>query len=248
MLSVYMHPRCSDSYNVYLLLERNSLLERVKLVNTERNPLQSIRLGVFSVPAFVENERVILQGYLSEAEILSLLTTGRIDVPSLEVAVERLMKSVFSSFLVASVVYLSGSFEPVAHSEDYVLSASGAFFITEQRKFLEVAKERLTTTTFDESIERSLLRVIAGNFVRDYYWLRGEVPTRESLSKLGEEYFRDWLFLRASLGRIFVPHSQPPEGLKNRVRKAWEYLLERVDTISARVLEEQSKIPNDWLR
>ncbi len=247
MLTVYLHPRCSDSWHVYKLLEKNSLLELVKLVNTEQAPLLALSKSVFSVPAFELSGKVVLQGYFTDDEVISLVRSGRIHVGSPEEALDRLMKSVFSSFLVASAVYLSGSFSVLVDARDYVYSASGALFLTEHETFFELARDKLRTATLGEEDEKHFVRIIAGNFIRDLYWLRGEPLNRDTIENLGYSYFREWLLLRSSLGRVFVPHSRPPADVEERIRKAWEYTLHRADTIIARVLEEQASIPAGWI-
>ncbi|QOJ78550.1 hypothetical protein IG193_07275 [Infirmifilum lucidum] len=247
MLTVYLHPRCSDSWHVYKLLEKNSLLELVKLANTEQNPLLALSKSIFSVPAFELSGKVVLQGYFTDEEVISLVRSGKIYVGSPEEALDRLMKSVFSSFLVASAVYLSGSFSVLLDARDYVYSASGALFLPEHETFLELARSKLKAATLGEHDEKYFVRIIAGNFIRDLYWLRGEPLDRSTVENLGYSYFREWMLLRSSLGRVFVPHSRPPAHVEEKVRRAWEYTLDRADTIIARVVEEQASIPDGWV-
>jgi len=248
MLKIYMHPRCGDSWHVYQLLERNSLLNLVKLTNTEEHPFPALSKGVFSVPAFELKDRVVLQGYFTEEDVILLAKDGRMRIKSTSEALDRLMKSIFSSFLVAAAVYLSGTFKVLLDARDYLLSASGAFFLPEQETFLQAAREKLTQASIDDSSRRSFHRIIAGNYVRDLYWLTGTPPRRDTIEKLGLNFFCDWLLLRASIGRVFVPQSSPQAGLDVRVREAWEYTLEKADAIAGKVLEEQAKMPRDWLR
>jgi len=248
MLKIYMHPRCGDSWHVYQLLERNSLLNLVNLTNTEEHPFLALSKGVFSIPAFELKDRVVLQGYFTEEDVILLAKDGRMRIKSTSEALDRLMKSIFSSFLVVAAVYLSGTFKVLLDARDYLLSASGAFFLPEQETFLQAAREKLAQALIDDSNRKSFHRIIAGNYVRDIYWLTGTPPRRETIEKLGLSFFRDWLLLRASIGRVFVPQSSLPAGLDVRVREAWEYTLEKADAIAGKVLEEQSKIPRDWLR
>ncbi|MEZ0346715.1 MAG: hypothetical protein ABWK01_09205 [Infirmifilum sp.] len=230
------------------ILEQNSLLNSVKLVNTEKYPLHALENGVLSVPAFAIENNVVLQGYFTDEDVVHLIQTGAIKIQGFEEAFERLIKSIFSSFLVASTIYLKGSFDVLQFSEKYLLSASGAFFLPERKTFLDMVNIKFRDLKVDSSNERNFLRIIGGNFVRDLYWLRRKLPSHDELQALGIRFFREWLFQRASLGRVFVPQSvTQTQDLEARVEKAWNYILERFDRIASHVLEEQQAIPENWL-
>lgn len=242
-----MHPRCADSYRVYRLLSsRTPQSTRITYLDTEKYPFRALEYGVFSVPAFSLNGRLVLQGYFEDEEVVSLASGAGLRVSSLDEAFSRLLKSVYYSLTVASAVYVAGDLSVVAGSKSYLMSASGAFFVPEGEKFPEYAARRLSQTPFSE-VEQGLLRNIAGNFARDLYWLTGEVPTRERVEKLGEGFFEAWLLARASIGRVFVPQSSPRPGLRERVSKAWSYVLGVIDKAGARVKEEQESIPQGWV-
>ncbi|AKG38176.1 MAG: hypothetical protein ACP5II_01170 [Infirmifilum sp.] len=248
MITIYAHPRCSDSFHVYQLLEQNSLLETVKFVNTETNPLSALEAGVFAVPAFAKAGKVVLQGYFVDEEILELVKAGSILIEDEKSALDRLIKSILSSYLTSSIVYLKGSFDVLLHSEQFLLSASGAFFLPEQRNFLSMAYKYLSGLKITEENERSFHRIIAGNYIRDLYWIRGGNISRTTLESLGENHFREWILQRSSIGRVFVPQSYPLTAeVLDRIHRAWIYTLERSEIIIQRVREEQEKIPKDWL-
>ncbi|MEM3981172.1 MAG: hypothetical protein QXQ34_03145 [Thermofilum sp.] len=245
MLQVYVHPRCSESFHVYQLVTELGLLN-VSFVNTELDPFGALSKGVFAVPAFEKDGKIILQGWFTREDLLSLLKEGVIKVSSKEEAFERLLRSVTASFTVASAVYVVGDLSIVSGSPEYVMSASGAFFLSGGEEFLDYAMWKLRETEF-ASIEEKLLRSIAANFARDAYWLRGSIPTRRELENMGSGFFETWLAARASIGRVFVPHSYAWEGARERVKRAWSYLLEHIDEIGPRVREEQEGIPRDWI-
>ena len=246
VLEIYVHPRCSDSYRVYSLLRSRGLLKQVIFLNVERSPFHALEKGVFSVPAFSLDGRVVLQGYVVDREVRSLVVDGRIQVRDLEEAYARLLKSIYHSFTVASAVYLAGDPSILLGSESYLMSASGAYFVQEGERFPRHVAERLRPSVFPE-MERNLLRNIAGNFARDLYWLFGETPTRTLAERMGEGFFFSWLLSRASIGRVFVPHSIDKPGMRERVSKAWSYVLDVVDKVGERVVDEQRGIPADWL-
>mgnify|MGYP001772551868 CR=1 FL=1 len=250
MITIYAHPRCADSYHIWRLLQQNLLLDSVKFINTQNYPLSALEHSVYSVPAFATDEKVVLQGFFTDEEVLELVKTGYIKVEDEDIAYQRLVKSIFSSFLTASIVYLQGTFEPLIYANQYLLSASGASFLPfeRQRKFLELAYTRLKELKVTTEDERKFFRIIAGNFLRDLYWLKKRKISREILESIDESYFYDWFMQRVSLGRVFVPHSQslPPES-SERIRKAWNYTLERFDVLLSKVREEQESIPENWL-
>ena len=246
MLEVFVHPKCSESYHVYTILKTEGLLGRINFLNVEKAPFHALEKGVFGVPAFSIDGRVVLQGYFEDHEVKSLVAEGRIHVKSLEEAYARLLKSIYHSFTVASAVYLAGDPSIILGSEAYLMSASGAYFVPEGGSFPKYVAERLGPSVFPE-LERDLLRNIAGNFARDLYWLFGEAPSRTMAEGLGEGFFSAWLFSRASIGRVFVPHSLAGQGVRERVSRAWSYVLGVVDKAGQRVVDEQRGIPAGWL-
>jgi predicted thioredoxin/glutaredoxin len=246
MLEIYVHPRCSKSYRVFCLLRSLPPGGQIAFLNVEKRPFYALERGVFSVPAFSLDGRIVLQGYFEDDEVKSLVEQGKVYVKDFEEAYVRLLKSMYHSFTVASAVYLAGDPSILANSASYLLSASGALFVPESERFLRYVASRLGPEVFPQ-IERDLLRNIAGNFARDLYWLFGETPTRGLAESLGEKYFYTWLLSRASIGRVFVPHSLKKPEVEVRVSKAWSYVLGVIDKVGERVVEEQQKIPADWL-
>lgn len=242
---VYVHPRCFDSYRVYQLAAELHV-RHVSFVNTELDPFGALSRGIFAVPAFEKDGKIILQGWFTQEDFLSLLKEEKVNISSKEDAFGRLLRSIAASFTVASAVYLVGDLSIVAGSPEYLMSASGAYFLSDSEEFIDYATWKLRETEV-ESIEERLLRSVAANFVRDTYWLRGDVPTRSEVESLGSSFFEAWLAARASIGRIFVPHSYAWEGLHERVKRAWAYLLQHIDEIGSKVKEEQEMIPQDWV-
>lgn len=245
MLRVYVHPKCSESFHVYQLATELGLLN-VSFVNTELDPFGAFSRGIFAVPAFERDGKIILQGWFTQEDLLCLLKEGAIKVSSKEEAFERLLRSVAASFTVASAVYVVGDLSIVAGSPEYVLSASGAFFLGNSEEFLDYATWKLRETDVT-TIEEKLLRSITANFARDLYWLSGEAPTRTEVESLGVRFFKVWLAARASVGRVFVPHAYSWEGLHERVERAWSYLLEHIEEVGPKIKKEQESIPPNWV-
>ncbi len=84
MITVYLHPRCSDSYNVYMFLKEKNYLDKTRIVNTEKQPLLAIEKSVFGVPAFELDGEVVLQGWVELGDVEELIVKGRAGVVSFE--------------------------------------------------------------------------------------------------------------------------------------------------------------------
>lgn len=245
VIRVYVHPRCIASYTIYEKISEQGIAGII-FVNTELDPLASLEKGVFAVPAVEKDGVVVLQGWTPWEDVLAVVQGGKVKVSSAEEAFERLLKSITSSFTVAAAVYAAGDLSIVAGSTTFMLSASGAYFLEDSAGFLDYAASRLRETSL-EALEDKLIAAISGNFARDFLWVFGAAPRRSDLEKLGFEGFKLWFTARASVGRVFTPHSFGWPGLGERLEKVWSYLLENVDTIGAKAEEEQSKIPEGWI-
>lgn len=239
MITVYLHPRCSDSYKVFMFLKEKNYLDKVKVVNTERQPLLAVEKSVLGVPAFELDGEVVLQGWVSMDDVEEFFENGKVSVKDFDEGFDRLLKSVWSTFAVASVIFVAGTLDVLVGAERFLLSASGGFFLRDRDGFLRYLENRIRETGFDEVV-RGLLRSILGNFLRDVYWMFGKAPNREFVEKLGFEFFRSWLYSRASIGRVFVPQSFG--GADDRVALAWEYVLKRADRVGPEIVEEQTML------
>uniref|UniRef100_A0A7C3SLG3 Uncharacterized protein n=1 Tax=Thermofilum pendens TaxID=2269 RepID=A0A7C3SLG3_THEPE len=215
-------------------------------VNTELDPFAALEKGVFAVPAVEKDGVIVLQGWTPWEDVLAVIQGGKVKVSSMEEAFDRLLRSIASSFTVASAVYAAGDLSIIAGSTTFILSASGAYFLEDSSSFLNYASTKLRETSL-ETLEDTLVSVIAGNFARDFLWVLGKPPRRSDLERLGFEGFKLWFTARTSVGRVFVPHSFNWPGLEERLSKAWEYLLENIDEIGVKVAEEQSKLPEGWV-
>uniref|UniRef100_A0A7C4B9R3 Thioredoxin n=1 Tax=Thermofilum pendens TaxID=2269 RepID=A0A7C4B9R3_THEPE len=245
MIRVYVHPRCIASYTIYEKISEHRITG-VVFVNTELDPFASLEKGVFAVPAVEKDGVVVLQGWTPWEDVLAVIQGGKVKVSSVEEAFERLLKSVTSSFTVAAAVYAAGDLSIITGSTTFMLSASGAYFLEDSSGFLDYAASRLRDTSL-EAVEDGLIAAISGNFARDFLWVFGTPPRRSDLERLGFEGFKLWFTARASMGRVFVPHSFSWPGLEERLKKLWEHLLEKVDVLGAKAAEEQSRIPEGWV-
>ena len=239
MITVYLHPRCIDSYNVYKHLVEKNYLARANIVNTEVSPLLALEKSVLGVPAFELNGEVVLQGWFELSDVDDLFLEGSVSINGFEEGFERLLKSVWSTFTVASMVYVSGSLEVLASMNKFLLSASGGYFLEDKKGFLSHVKRRLNSTEFNV-VERGLLRSILGNFLRDVFWTYKETPDKAFIENLGYREFRKWMFWRASVGRVYVPQSLNYDD--SRLKTAWEYVLERADRVGPKIVEEYEKL------
>lgn len=93
------------------------------------------------------------------------------------------------------------------------------------------------------AFSEKLLRNIAGNFVRELYWLHGHVPGIDYVCKYyNEDVFLHWLAARASFGRVSVAHVFSSDRVQARVEGAIEYLVSNFEGLREAITREQEKL------
>jgi len=250
-VEIFIHRTCFECNRVLEFLNQNNLINEVEIIDTERNNFEAIERGVLSTPSIFVDGELIFAGIVDYDKLLQILKEKRVPKEedyTLEELVENLMNTILDSFAVASWIYVNMDFESLKNIREFIETGSGIKYMKEEQR--ERAYEKLINYVIENGKELinqradRFHRLITSNFLREIYWLYGEQAKKEKvLSLYPLEVFSHWLMVRSAIGRVGLRmHRLTEVSVIDRIRKAYEYLINNYDSLWKRVVIEQKEI------
>lgn len=222
-------------------LKVEGLIDRVKIVDTEKYPFEALQRGVLSTPSIFIDGKLKYAGKVDLQEFKEILKGDVKGNNKASDPVEELMIGVVNSFAVTAWLYLHRNFEALLDQREFVQAVSG---VGDDQRLYDELIERVRSKGEEllKKWEERMLRNIASNFVRELFWLYGrKLSWAEIESKYPLEVFAHWLMLRGgAVGRVglsIIPLSNR-EAL-SRIRMAYNYLNSHCDELWDKVMKEQ---------
>ncbi len=241
LATIYLHPKCYSSFKLYKYLIEEGLLDKVKLIDTSKHSFEPLAKGIISVPAVEKDGKIFFQGAVDHALFKKLLSGKPPHQENLDYKA-GLIDGIINSFLASAWVYLTQDLAAVYDLKEFTLAVTGMIF--SQDPLGEYERRRAELTALDvASFEKGLIRNIAGNFLRELYWLHGGIPAKDMVErKYTGEVFLHWLASRASIGRVSVAHTLLDADAAERSEKAREYIFSRYERIAPKIVKEQEEL------
>lgn len=247
-IEVFVHPTCSTCHALLQRLHRWGLLEKVRIIDTSKDPYVAIEKGVRSVPSIFINGELIFAGVMDFEEVKSALL-GNALVHSSPLSENELVQAFMRGVLdsVATALWLYVNEDCSAFLRDRAtLKAMMGIGDEELGKFESIING-MNCAQLVSSNEESFLRVISTNFAREIYWVLGRVSWATVRDLYSKEAVAHWMIVRSALGRVGLrPHRLSEPSFASKVDRVYGYLGQRFDELMDRVSKEQDEIAKDW--
>jgi predicted thioredoxin/glutaredoxin len=240
-LKALIHHTCPYSRNLLEALEKHSLLASTEILDTARAPYLALREGALSVPVLKADGRVLLSGPVTGEQLDTTLSSFTADIPDRETLFRGFISAILDNSATASRVYLYEDWPSVFGNPEFLLTTADldGVAVRDNDQLLAamgVAVEERIDSFFIEK-EYLFHRVLALNFLREIYWMRGSVPPMNELAVIYPvPVIAHWLFARSSLGRIGVPGSLNSDTLHSKAAALRDYLVQEGDSLSEKAI------------
>ncbi len=232
-LKAYIHTTCPYSRKLLETLEKTGFKEVTQVINTADHPFSPLKDGVLSVPVLFAGENMIVSGSFDTEWLEKYLSLFLPHLPDAEETFRLFISAALDNISTASFLYLyPEKVEAILENSDYLLTTTKLFRVVRPSdgEILQHIREVVTVTLpgFMQEKQHLFHKIIAVNYLRDLYW-SGQLVADGSSPHFPEnipEDFPRWLFTRSATGRMGIDPLAPPENLREKAGRVWDYLRE----------------------
>lgn len=249
-VEIFTHKNCIECNFLIEYLEKNGLLSKVTIIDTELYPFLAFERGVISTPSIFVDGKLIFAGVVDYDELSKILSgvSVTISVKKDELA-DKLMFGIVNSFAATAWLYVNKDFDALMAQRDFVFAVTGLALANEKEaeelyNYLRNIMVKEGETYFEKWKER-MKRSISSNFIREIYWLYEKKVEKEYiLQRYPLEVFAHWLMVRGgAVGRVGLRiHPLREKEIILRINEAYIYMFENYDSIWDKVIKEQEEI------
>ena len=253
-IEIFVHPTCSTCHTLIRLLRQWGYLDRVRIIDTSKDPYTAMERGVRSVPSIFINGELVFAGVVDFKRLKVLLdgeySSNRFE-GGLEELEERFFRGVLDSVATALWLYVNEDCDAFLRDREFTMAIMNiTVYSNRDEAYNELRKYLSDGNACKESIRRRedrFLAVITKNFAREIYWLHGRFLSWDEVSKLySREVIAHWMIVRSALGRVGLRVYQiSNERFREKVERVYEYMSHTFDDYMRQVIEEQTNIFSD---
>ena len=253
-IEIFVHPTCSTCHTLIRLLRQWGYLDRVRIIDTSKDPYTAMERGVRSVPSIFINGELVFAGVVDFKRLKVLLdgeySSNRFE-GDLEELEERFFRGVLDSVATALWLYVNEDCDAFLRDREFTMAIMNiTVYSNRDEAYNELRKYLSDGNACRESIRRRedrFLAVITKNFAREIYWLHGRFLGWDEVSKLySKEVIAHWMIVRSALGRVGLRVYQiSNERFREKVERVYEYMSRTFNDYMRQVIEEQTNIFSD---
>ena len=253
-MEVFVHPTCSTCHTLIRLLRQWGYLDRVRIIDTSRDPYTAMERGVRSVPSIFINGELVFAGVVDFRRLKAILdgeySSNRFEGGLRELE-ERFFRGVLDSVATALWLYVNEDCDAFLRDREFTMAIMNiSVYSNRDEAYNELRKYLGDGNTCREAIrsrEENFLAVITKNFAREIYWLHGRFLSWGEVSKLySKEVIAHWMIVRSALGRVGLRVYQiSNERFREKVDRVYEYMSRTFEDYMRQVIEEQTNIFGD---
>ena len=253
-IEIFVHPTCSTCHTLIRLLRQWGYLNRVRIIDTSKDPYTAMERGVRSVPSIFINGELVFAGVVDFKRLKVLLdgefSSNRFE-GGLEELEERFFRGVLDSVATALWLYVNEDCDAFLRDREFTMAIMNiTVYSNRDEAYNELRKYLSDGNACRESIRRRedrFLAVITKNFAREIYWLHGRFLSWDEVSKLySREVIAHWMIVRSALGRVGLRVYQiSNDRFREKVERVYEYMSRTFDDYMRQVVEEQTNIFSD---
>lgn len=247
-IEIFVHPTCSTCHTLLQRLHRWGLTDKVRIIDTSKDPYTAIERGVRSVPSIFINGELMFAGVIDFNELHAILMGSNKSSQSMgeDELVQAFLRGVLDSVATALWLYVNEDCSAFLRDEKTLKAMMGTGD-EELRHFIKLATNNIDCSALVSQNEESFLRVIATNFAREIYWVLGAMKWENVRKLYTRESLAHWMIVRSTLGRVGLrPHRLSEPEFSSKVAKVLDYLSENFDELMSKVIKEQEEIAKDW--
>ncbi|WP_243679558.1 thioredoxin family protein [Vulcanisaeta souniana] len=191
-------------------------MDKVKVIDTSKDPYTAMERGVRSVPSVFINGELVFAGIVDFKKLKALLDGEYLsqrfegDLRELE---ERFFRGILDSVATALWLYVNEDCDAFLRDKEFVMAITNLSVYSDREElYNELRKYLSNANTCKEAIrnrEDKFLAVITRNFAREIYWLHNRFLNWNEVSKLySREVIAHWMIIRSALGRLVLGHTR----------------------------------------
>lgn len=250
-VEIFIHPTCTTCHTLLRLLKQWGYLDKVRIIDTSRDPYVALERGVRSVPSIFINGELLFAGIVDFKRLKAILDgeysreTINSDLGELE---DMFFKGVLDSVATALWLYINEDCNAFLRDRDFVMAITNlSIFGNREELYEKLSKYLSEPVNCREAInkrEERFLAVITRNFAREIYWLHNKPLSWREVSKLySREVIAHWMIVRSALGRVGLrTHSLDEDGFREKVGRVYDYMGNVFDEFMKQVVDEQFQL------
>ncbi|MBP1357473.1 MAG: thioredoxin family protein, partial [Sulfolobus sp.] len=132
-VEIFTHKNCIECNFLIEYLEKNGLLSKVTIIDTEVYPFLAFERGVISTPSVFVDGKLIFAGVVDYDELSKILSgvSVTISVKKDELA-DKLMFGIVNSFAATAWLYVNKDFDALMAQRDFVFAVTGLALANEK--------------------------------------------------------------------------------------------------------------------
>ncbi|GAB6947330.1 thioredoxin family protein [Vulcanisaeta sp. JCM 16161] len=253
-VEIFIHPTCSTCHTLIKLLKQWGYLDKVKVVDTSKDPYTAMERGVRSVPSIFINGELVFAGIVDFKRLKAILDgeyTGNKFEGDLKELEERFFRGVLDSVATALWLYVNEDCNAFLRDRDFTMAIMNiSIYSNRDEVYNELRKYLSNPSTCRDAIksrEDRFLTVITKNFAREVFWLHNKFLGWNEVSKVySKEVIAHWMIIRSALGRVGLrAYPISNERFREKVERVYDFMSRNFDEYMRQVVEEQTKIFSD---
>jgi predicted thioredoxin/glutaredoxin len=248
-VEIFIHPTCATCHRLINSLKEWGYLDKVRLIDTSRDPYIAIKRGVRSVPSIFINGELVFAGVVDFKELRRIMEGGigasRVGISDEEL-VSRFFNGILDSVSTALWLYINEDCGAFLKDEGFVLAMTNLSLAENKGELMGRLREVLGDGCggYIEEMEDHFHAVITRNLAREIYWLHGKPLSWSEVSRLYPmEVLAHWMLIRSALGRVGLRmRSIGDERFRAKVKRTREYMERNFDEAMKLVAKEQERI------
>ncbi len=253
-IEIFIHPTCSTCHTLTRLLRQWGYLDRVRIIDTSKDPYIAMERGIRSVPSILINGELVFAGIVDFKRLKAILdgeySSSKFDGDLRELE-ERFFKGVLDSVATALWLYVNEDCDALLRDREFTMAITNiSIYSNREEAYNELRKYLGYPDMCRDAIrsrEEKFLVVIIKNFAREIYWLHNRFLSWSEISKLyNKEVIAHWMIVRSALGRVGLRvHPISNERFWEKVGKVYNYMSQVFEEYMRQVIEEQASIFGD---
>jgi len=246
-VEIFTHKTCTECNLLLEYLEKEGLLGKVIVIDTQLYPFIALERGVISTPSVFIDGKLVYAGVVDFEELAKMIREGKVVTQQIDKdkLVDKLMTGIVNSFAATAWLFVNRDFDAFMAQKDFVYAVTG-LSLTDENTASEMYNYLRNVIVkegeyYMDKWKEQFFRVISANFIRELYYLyRRKLTSEEITKKYPVEVFAHWLMVRGgTVGRVGLRiHPLNEEDTMKRISEAYTYMLLNAEKLWSKVMSE----------
>ncbi|BCU69456.1 thioredoxin family protein [Stygiolobus caldivivus] len=250
-VEIFTHKTCTECNLLIEFLEKEGLLSKVIIIDTQLYPFIALERGVISTPSVFIDGKLIYAGVVDFEELANIIREGKMVSENVdkEKLVDKLMNGIVNSFAATAWLFVNRDFDAFMAQKDFVYAVTG-LSLTDDKTASDMYNylRNIMIKEGEDYLEKwkeQFFRVISANFIRELFYLyRKKLTNEEITTKYPVEVFAHWLMVRGgTVGRVGLRiHPLSEEDTMKRIGEVYTYMLINAEKFWTKIVNEEEQL------